>query len=301
MSHPFSPQVVQRFYDRIANIYDNRYGNQNPETVAMRDLENQLKKEYLRAGPTLDVGVGTGSTYKCSETSQNVFGVDVSLTMLQIARRRGVIPIRASVDHLPFHEASFKNVVCLFGVLNHTKNLEKPLKEIKRVMSHDGVLISSLTIKNNLRRMIKVFLKGKIPLLVRSMRKDKGKITIRTTQGRATVWTRFYTPPQIRKTLQKTGLTPIKWENSPLITTKPKNKTIKKMIFTINKIFKTLTKNRSGEYIYFVATPGDQDAQRKREKTSVTPNSTAATAANSNRLQPPNTRPREDGRNRPRP
>lgn len=254
MSNPFSPQVVQRFYDRIANLYDHRYGEHLPETKAMRDVENQLKKDFLGDDPILDVGVGTGSTYKILGHRQKVFGVDVSLAMLRVARRRGVIPIRASVEHLPIREASFKSVVCLFGVLNHTKNLENPLREIRFVMAPKGLLIASLATKNNLRWLIKSFLRGRMLRVVRSMWKDRGKITIKTPQGRATVWTRFYTPPQIRKTLRKTGLTPVKWENSPLITRRPKNKIAQRIILTINKISKTLTKNRCGEYIYFVAT-----------------------------------------------
>jgi ubiquinone/menaquinone biosynthesis C-methylase UbiE len=100
---------LRRRYDSTAGIYDERY------TRIQREKYEVVKK-YLpkNAARILDLGCGTGMFLEeLTKRSKLVVGVDSSVEMLSIARKRvGVTSlVCADADHLPFLDRSFDVVV----------------------------------------------------------------------------------------------------------------------------------------------------------------------------------------------
>ncbi len=104
----------------------------------------------------LDVGCGNGyvlSNY--AKEGANVFGVDLTATALFLSRRRFELAgfsgkfYQASAEELPFDKASF-DCVCSMGVLHHTPNTEKAIKEIFRVLRPGGRLIIMVYHRNSI-------------------------------------------------------------------------------------------------------------------------------------------------------
>jgi ubiquinone/menaquinone biosynthesis C-methylase UbiE len=115
-------------FERHADRYDEWY-ERNRE---LYEAELELLPEP--SSPSLEVGVGTG---RFAIIGIDV-GVDISLEMLKIARKRGVECVRADASALPFKNNSFSSVYVIF-TLCFLENPSKVLEEIRRVLK--GLLV----------------------------------------------------------------------------------------------------------------------------------------------------------------
>ncbi|MBV8718812.1 MAG: class I SAM-dependent methyltransferase [Chloroflexi bacterium] len=109
--------------------------------VAMAVLDAQLGDR--RDLKLLDAGCGTGGTTVSLERFGRVVGVDLVWEALQPARRRGLQRLaRGSVQQLPFAAGTF-DVVASFEVIYHLGVADDlcALKEFRRVLKHDGMLL----------------------------------------------------------------------------------------------------------------------------------------------------------------
>lgn len=121
-----------------------------PGEQRMRDLVIS----HLKGGCILDAGCGNGWLSICAlERGFGVYAVDVARNELRksafISKRRKA-PIKlalASLGHLPFLDSSFDSVMCV-NVLEHIRDVEKTILEIKRVLKKDGRFV--LVIPNGL-------------------------------------------------------------------------------------------------------------------------------------------------------
>lgn len=127
------------FYDHPANTFWGRYGR---KTV-----------ERLRLGPgerVLDVCCGSGaSAIPAAEIvgrTGSVVGVDLSENLLELARSKAKqqglenIEFRSGdMTQLPFEEASFDVVVCVFGIF-FVPDMDAALRALKRVLRTGGKL-----------------------------------------------------------------------------------------------------------------------------------------------------------------
>jgi ubiquinone/menaquinone biosynthesis C-methylase UbiE len=88
----------------------------------------------------LDVGCGTGN-YTCALSGEEYqfYGVDLSETMLEKARRRNCRAIwkNASAEDLPFENALFAGALATLTI-HHWKDLKKAFREIYRVLKPNG-------------------------------------------------------------------------------------------------------------------------------------------------------------------
>lgn len=102
----------------------------------------------------LDVGCNDGAMMKLLADSKgcDMTGVDVSETALALAREKGLNVINADAQELPFDDHTFDAVI-LREVLVHIHEPIKALKEIRRVLKKDGVLLGSAP-HANLEKMI---------------------------------------------------------------------------------------------------------------------------------------------------
>src|SRR3989344_8949493 len=103
-----------------------------------------IKKHLQSRGKLkiLDAGCGTGLlTQKLGFLGQ-VWGVDISVSALSFAKKRGLSRLnRASIDSLPFSGKKFDLITCV-DVLYHTKvNDKKAIKEFCRVLKPGGTLV----------------------------------------------------------------------------------------------------------------------------------------------------------------
>ncbi len=119
-------------FDRIAKIYDKFMKWRDPEPLA-RYL--RLKKNQK----LLDVGGGTGVL--SHRISPDVIIVDESIGMLKRAMSNGVkYPVRGLAEYLPIKSGSMDRVLCT-DALHHFSDPETAIKEMKRVLRDDGIIV----------------------------------------------------------------------------------------------------------------------------------------------------------------
>ncbi|MBP1912948.1 class I SAM-dependent methyltransferase [Thermococcus stetteri] len=125
-------------YDRIAGFYD----------VLERPLDrffNPLRERAvsLARDRTLEIGVGTGKTLSYYPPGVELYAVDGSEKMLEMARKRArelgmEVKFRvAEVESLPFPDNFFDTVVSSF-VFCTVPEPERAIEEIKRVLKPGG-------------------------------------------------------------------------------------------------------------------------------------------------------------------
>ena len=128
-------------FDKIARTYDRL--NHLMTLGLDRCWRRRAARQLPFSSSTLDVACGTGDM--CVELLKRgctVTGVDLSEGMLAIARRKvekGKWEV-ATVESLPFEDASVDTVTCAFGVRNFV-HLEQGLSEMLRVLKPGGRMV----------------------------------------------------------------------------------------------------------------------------------------------------------------
>ncbi len=117
------------------------------------DLWNEHLSRYLfasrlcRSKKVIDLGCGTGyGSFELAQRAESVIGVDISESAILEARQTYQAPNLqyevASLDKLPFADASFQLGVC-FEVIEHLDNYRDLLAEARRVLAPSGQLVIS--------------------------------------------------------------------------------------------------------------------------------------------------------------
>jgi SAM-dependent methyltransferase len=139
-------------WDDYAPFYD----WENAQTLGRRDLSFWRRMTGAVEGQVLELGCGTGRvTMPLAHEGVRVVGVDRSGEMLARARRRvgrqrrGVRPglVRADIRALPFPDDTFPMVMAPYGILQSLlseRDLKATLKEVARVVEHDGMFVLEL-------------------------------------------------------------------------------------------------------------------------------------------------------------
>ena len=125
-------------YARIAAVEDDHWWYRNTRALAA-----DLLAPWLHRGPrVLDAGCGPGGNGAWLATHGDVVGVDLSPDALAFvkARRPATVPVRASVDALPFANASFDAVVGL-TILYTVPDDDRALGELARVLRPGGAVL----------------------------------------------------------------------------------------------------------------------------------------------------------------
>lgn len=130
-------------YGAFAYAYDQALGERFFR--AARRLLLTVLERYPSAEKThLDLACGTGLTMRFFEEQQwRSAGVDVSLTMLQRARRRARNVVAADVRALPLGR-TFARITCLYDSLNHLKNrtdLVTAFRQVQALMSEESLFL----------------------------------------------------------------------------------------------------------------------------------------------------------------
>lgn len=138
----------------IYDLYGDRWYTAQDDPVALLRAESrvksewildQLKRHHLLGAKILDVGCGAGFlSNKLAVHGHQVFGVDLSATSLQVAKKydstRSVVYQMADAYHLPFANSSFDMVTAL-DFLEHVEEPQKAIQEFSRVLKPGGLFI----------------------------------------------------------------------------------------------------------------------------------------------------------------
>ena len=124
--------LLYKVFDEHAERYDSWY-RKNP---ILFECEAKVIRSLKLQGRGLSIGVGTGTLD--SQASVDV-GVDPSANMLKHASLRGVNPVRAVGEHLPFKNESF-DFALMTVTICFLDSPEKALLEVKRVLRRRGEL-----------------------------------------------------------------------------------------------------------------------------------------------------------------
>lgn len=134
--------MVKDPYRKIAKVYDSLV---DPMNAPLRNIARRMHPP-TEGKSVLDVGCGTGTTLDMYERAGcEVFGVDLSLSMLEKARMR--LGERAHLRHadateMPFEDDRFDLVVTMFTL--HEMSLEtrnKVIDEMTRVVNPSGRML----------------------------------------------------------------------------------------------------------------------------------------------------------------
>ncbi len=104
-----------------------------------------FKRSLGSAKRLLDVGCGVGGhTLHLGRllSAKELCGVDISQRRVEVARSKGVVAEQADMnkDPLPFPDGYFDAVFC-GEVIEHLVDPDNLLREIKRVLTHNGVCV----------------------------------------------------------------------------------------------------------------------------------------------------------------
>jgi ubiquinone/menaquinone biosynthesis C-methylase UbiE len=143
------------YYDKISKGYEELHKEEQLRKI--RIIERYLKVKHT--DKLLDVGCGTGLTtqpWKCIR-----YGIDPSRKLLERARERERITYkRASAEKIPFKDSFFDIVISVTAIQNF-QDIEKALKEIKRVGKDKFVLtfLKKSSKKEKINRLIRKYFK----------------------------------------------------------------------------------------------------------------------------------------------
>jgi ubiquinone/menaquinone biosynthesis C-methylase UbiE len=142
-------QKYQRFYDKIAGLYDLweivyaglLHGGRDS---ARHDL---LKNLTVKPGDkVLEISIGTGVNLKYLAAEAEFYGLDISWKMLQQCRRnlpkwkRQATLFHGIAEDLPFRDGAF-DVVYHIGGVNFFQNPQRAIQEMMRVTKSGGLVL----------------------------------------------------------------------------------------------------------------------------------------------------------------
>jgi 2-polyprenyl-6-hydroxyphenyl methylase/3-demethylubiquinone-9 3-methyltransferase len=113
-------------------------------------------------GELLDVGCGGGALAPHLPPGYRHVGADLSETALEIARTKGVEPVKADVADLPFADHAF-DVVVAGEILEHVPDLPAVVAEITRVLKPGGLLVIDTIADTFFARLTLVHIGERIP------------------------------------------------------------------------------------------------------------------------------------------
>lgn len=131
---------VKKFYDLLAELYDELYSEEQSKKheVVLRTLPN-------KEGLLLDLGCGTGElSLKIRESGWPVIAADISLNMLKVAKRKGVVHlVQCSFDNPPFRPKSF-DFIAAITVFSDYFELRSAMDKLKELVRPAGLIIASI-------------------------------------------------------------------------------------------------------------------------------------------------------------
>jgi len=130
-------------YRQLRELEDTHWWFRGRRSVYLGLLRHHLKGKRL--GRVLDLGCGMGGFLpELDGLSERVFPADFDVESMVRCRERGFPGgAIASGYHLPYVDGSF-DLVCMFDVLEHIPDHELAMREVRRVLAPDGLVLISV-------------------------------------------------------------------------------------------------------------------------------------------------------------
>lgn len=174
----------QEYYDEFAAGYERERHHGYHALIDRLELELILR--YARGARVLEAGCGTGLLLKeVQPEAREAVGLDLSTGMLEVARRRGLPVVHASVTRIPFPDQHF-DLAYSMKVLAHVERIDEALAELARVVRPGGHVIAEFYNPWSLRYLVK---RLKPPTAISAASDDEA------------VYTRYDTLAQVRALL----------------------------------------------------------------------------------------------------
>ena len=163
--------------EKAGNVFDEmgiywaEIADENSTKRQIQFIKNTVKKDGL----ILDLACGTGRhTNPLTMEGYNIVGLDVSSTLLRIAKKRLVQAqlVQADMRHLPFKLEAFSSAVSMdtsFGYLPSEKADLESLTELRKSFCEGGLLIVDVFNREHLIRKYKKGLKREFVTRLRWM------------------------------------------------------------------------------------------------------------------------------------
>ncbi|MBL7196565.1 MAG: class I SAM-dependent methyltransferase [Candidatus Omnitrophica bacterium] len=134
-------------------------------------LATAIKLTDFKAGSNiLDIGTDSGLLLKIIKrkrnpllginiaSDHNLYGCDMNQSIMKIKLKKAHF-LRCDINSISSRDNSFDTIYCL-DTLEHIKNLQYPISEIKRVLRPRGQLIVSIPTENFIYRLGRFLIKG---------------------------------------------------------------------------------------------------------------------------------------------
>ncbi len=203
-------KAVEKYHDRVANVYDHSYMDeywQWHDAITWEHIKGFLPTD-LRS-PVLDLGCGTGKwAAKLAKSGFDVTCVDISLAMIEQSRHKlSDMTERAEFVQADLCDMSqmvgdrFGLAVAMGDPIGCTSSPAKALKEIRRLLTADGVLVA--TFDNKLSALEYYLQKGDVREMGDFLRKGRTRWITRDKEEQFEIFT--YTPGELVKLLEHSG------------------------------------------------------------------------------------------------
>jgi len=158
---PKSTDLYGQYYFH-GGIYRNYLGEANRRLRRFRDKMELMRTVLPSGGRLLDVGCASGFFLRVAkESGFEGQGVEISTIPLDYARKvMGVEVFHGNLFDARFPDANF-DVVTLWDTLEHLRDPQKVLTEIRRILKSGGVLVVETL---NMNTLCCLLLRGRWPL-----------------------------------------------------------------------------------------------------------------------------------------
>lgn len=114
----------------------------NTRQQSQREIEN-LWKELSNCEKVLDLACGVGSFGKYKPTRTEVYGIDIDAGAVKEAKKFETARVYDLAKKLPYKNSFFDGVLAK-DILEHLIEPEKLVKECKRVLKNNGIILATV-------------------------------------------------------------------------------------------------------------------------------------------------------------
>jgi ubiquinone/menaquinone biosynthesis C-methylase UbiE len=126
-------------FDAIASSYDRLWTESTVGAMQRRAVWKVMDALFASGDTILDLGCGTGAdALHLQERGIRVRGIDSSLGMVSIARKKGVNAVHYDLKDLPALSGRFDGVISNFGALNCLQEMTPVAGELGRLVRPGG-------------------------------------------------------------------------------------------------------------------------------------------------------------------
>lgn len=172
---PYEHRVADN--NEFFTILNEKYVGTNPYIKKFFSSTKWLGERVLEVG----IGFGSGCLL-LAEKSNGVYGIDLSRTALEYSKKniefgekKNVTILQMDAETMSFKDGSF-DFIYSWGVIHHSNDMEKCLREIFRVMKRGGAGLIMVYNRNSLR----YYLKGIYYLLLKGNWRNHSLASVQT-------------------------------------------------------------------------------------------------------------------------